>query len=110
MWLGDNKTLTMPAGRVLVVIVVALAVAALLNSEAVVRAGDGMDDGPTRDVVLALGRPIDDDWHGNARSGKAGGPRLAVSSARAAPDLIAPRPTTFARVRRKVAPRGHGSN
>ena len=56
----DNKNLTMPAGRVLVVIVVALAVAALLNSEAVVRAGEGMDDGPTRDVVLALGRPLDD--------------------------------------------------
>ena len=60
MWLRDNKNLTMPAGRVLVVIVVALAVAALLNSEAVVRAGEGMDDGPTRDVVLAVGRPLDD--------------------------------------------------
>ena len=36
----------MPAGRVLVVLVVALAVAALLNSEAIVRAGEGMGDGP----------------------------------------------------------------
>jgi uncharacterized protein len=39
---------------------VALVVAALLNSEAVVRAGEGMGNGPTRDAVLALGRPLDD--------------------------------------------------
>jgi uncharacterized protein len=45
---------------VLVVIVVALAVAALFNSEAVVRAGEGMGNGPTRDAVLWLGRPLDD--------------------------------------------------
>ena len=50
----------MPAGRVLVVLVVALGVAALLNSEAIVRAGEGMEDGPTRDVVLSVGRPLDD--------------------------------------------------
>ena len=50
----------MPAGRVLVVLVVALAVGALFNSEAIVRAGEGMRDGPTRDVVLSLGRPLDD--------------------------------------------------
>ena len=50
----------MPAGRVLIVLVVALGLAALLNSEAIVRAGEGMDDGPTRDVVLAVGRPLDD--------------------------------------------------
>jgi hypothetical protein len=55
-----DRDLTMPAGRVLVVIVVALAVAALLNSEAIVRAGEGMRDGPTRDVVLSVGRPLDD--------------------------------------------------
>ena len=60
MWLRDDTNLTMPAGRVLVVLVVALVVAALLNSEAVVRAGEGMDDGPTRDVVLAVGGPVDD--------------------------------------------------
>ncbi|HEU0023046.1 MAG TPA: hypothetical protein VFQ12_00345 [Thermoleophilaceae bacterium] len=50
----------MPAGRVLVVIVVALAVAALFNSEAIVRAGEGMKEGPTRDIVLSVGRPLDD--------------------------------------------------
>ncbi len=50
----------MPAGRVLVVVVVALLVAALLNSEAIVRAGEGMGNGPTRDAVLWLGRPLDD--------------------------------------------------
>jgi hypothetical protein len=60
MWLREDRNLSMPAGRVLAVIAVALAVATLFNSEAIVRAGEGMDDGATRDVVLALGRPIDD--------------------------------------------------
>jgi hypothetical protein len=50
----------MPAGRVLGVIVIALLVASLLNSEAIVRAGEGMGPGPTRDVVLSIGRPLDD--------------------------------------------------
>src|SRR4051812_37476800 len=50
----------MPAGRVLGVIVIALAIAALFNSEALVRAGEGMKPGPTRDVVLSVGRPLDD--------------------------------------------------
>jgi hypothetical protein len=50
----------MPAGRVLGVIVIALVVAALFNSEAIVRAGESMESGPTRDVVLSLGRPLDD--------------------------------------------------
>ena len=40
--------------------VIALVIAVLLNSEALVRAGEGMQPGPTRDVVLSLGRPIDD--------------------------------------------------
>lgn len=52
--------LTMPAGRVLGVLVIALAVAWLFNSEALVRAGEGMKPGPTRDVVLSVGRPVDD--------------------------------------------------
>ena len=60
MWLREDKDLSMPAGRVLVVIVVALALAAFLNSEALVRAGEGMKDGPTRDIVLSVGRPLDD--------------------------------------------------
>jgi uncharacterized protein len=50
----------MPAGRVLGVILIALAIAALFNSEALVRAGEGMKPGTTRDIVLAVGRPIDD--------------------------------------------------
>ena len=50
----------MPAGRVLGVILIALAIAALFNSEALVRAGEGMKPGPTRDIVLSVGRPIDD--------------------------------------------------
>jgi hypothetical protein len=60
MWLNDDRRVRMPAGRVLVVILVALGVATLLNSEAIVRAGEGMRDGPTRDVVLSVGRPVDD--------------------------------------------------
>jgi hypothetical protein len=50
----------MPAGRVLGVILIALAIAALFNSEALVRAGEGMRPGTTRDIVLSVGRPIDD--------------------------------------------------
>ena len=50
----------MPAGRVLGVMVIALLVAALFNSEAIVRAGEGMQDGTTRDVVLSVARPLDD--------------------------------------------------
>jgi uncharacterized protein len=55
-----DRDLTMPAGRVLGVVVIALLIAALFNSEAVVRAGEGMQPGPTRDVVLSIGRPLDD--------------------------------------------------
>jgi len=50
----------MPAGRVLGVILIALVVAALFNSEALVRAGEGMQPGTTRNIVLSVGRPIDD--------------------------------------------------
>src|SRR5687767_5950979 len=50
----------MPAGRVLGVLLIALAIAALFNSEALVRAGAGMQPGPTRDIVLSIGRPLDD--------------------------------------------------
>ena len=55
-----RKDLVMPAGRVLGVIVIALLVAALFNSEAIVRAGESMEPGPTRDVVLSIARPLDD--------------------------------------------------
>jgi hypothetical protein len=55
-----RKDLSMPAGRVLGVIVIALLFAALFNSEAIVRAGDSMQPGPTRDIVLSVGRPLDD--------------------------------------------------
>jgi hypothetical protein len=55
-----DRELTMPAGRVLGVIVIALAIAALFNSEAMVRAGEGMQPGTTRDILLSVARPIDD--------------------------------------------------
>jgi hypothetical protein len=50
----------MPAGRVLGVVVIALLIATLFNSEAIVRAGESMKQGPTRDVVLSIARPLDD--------------------------------------------------
>ena len=50
----------MPAGRVLGVVLIALGIAALFNSEAIVRAGEGMQQGTTRDIVLSVGRPLDD--------------------------------------------------
>jgi hypothetical protein len=50
----------MPAGRVLGVLVIALLIAALFNSEAIVRAGESMKQGTTRDIVLSIGRPLDD--------------------------------------------------
>jgi uncharacterized protein len=50
----------MPAGRVLAVVVIALVIAAVFNSEAIVRAGEGMQRGTTRDIVLSVGRPLDD--------------------------------------------------
>jgi uncharacterized protein len=50
----------MPAGSVLGVILIALTVAALFNSEAIVRAGESMQPGHTRDIVLSVGRPLDD--------------------------------------------------
>jgi uncharacterized protein len=55
-----RKDLTMPAGRVLGVLVIALFIAALFNSEAIVRAGESMQQGTTRDIVLSVGRPLDD--------------------------------------------------
>jgi uncharacterized protein len=60
MYLRRDKDLTMPAGRVLGVIVIALGIAALFNSEAIVRAGEGMKPGTTRDIVLSIGRPLND--------------------------------------------------
>ena len=50
----------MPAGRVLGVMLIALLIAALFNSEAMVRAGESMKRGSTRDIVLSVARPLDD--------------------------------------------------
>jgi hypothetical protein len=55
-----HRHLIMPAGRVLGVMVIALLVAALFNSEAIVRAGESMQRGATRDIVLSIARPLDD--------------------------------------------------
>lgn len=60
--IGDpaDPRLTMPAGRVFLVVVVALLVAAIFNADAMVRAGEGMQPGKTRDVTLAFARPLAD--------------------------------------------------
>ena len=50
----------MPAGRVLGVMVIALAIAVLFNSAAMVRAGESMQRGNTRDIVLSVAHPLDD--------------------------------------------------
>jgi uncharacterized protein len=55
-----DRSLSLPAGRVLLIVVVALGIAWLFNSEALVRAGEGMKPGTTRDIVLSVGRPVDD--------------------------------------------------
>jgi len=55
-----RNPLTLPAGRVLGVILIALGVAALFNSAAMVRAGESMKRGNTRDIVLSVARPLDD--------------------------------------------------
>src|SRR3954463_4924603 len=52
--------LTMPAGRVLGVMLIALAIAGLFNSAAMVRAGESMKRGSTRDIVLSVAHPLDD--------------------------------------------------
>jgi uncharacterized protein len=54
-----RNPLSMPAGQVLGVIVIALGVAALFNSAAMVRAGESMKRGNTRDIVLSVARPLD---------------------------------------------------
>ena len=56
----SRNPLTMPAGRVLGVILIALGVTALFNSAAMVRAGESMQPGTTRDIVLSVARPLDD--------------------------------------------------
>ena len=53
---ATDNPLTMPAGRVLGVIVIALAIAALFNSEAMVRAGESMKRGQ-HPRHRAVGRP-----------------------------------------------------
>ncbi|HEX3277391.1 MAG TPA: GDSL-type esterase/lipase family protein [Thermoleophilaceae bacterium] len=55
-----RNPLTMPAGRVLGVILIALGIAALFNSAAMVRAGESMKRGNTRDMVLSVAHPLDD--------------------------------------------------
>ncbi|NLT07420.1 MAG: DUF459 domain-containing protein [Solirubrobacterales bacterium] len=60
--IGDpaDERLTMPAGKVLLIVVIAVLIAAIFNADAMVRAGEGMKPGTTRDVVLSVSRPLAD--------------------------------------------------
>src|SRR6476661_8073083 len=60
--IGDpgDPSLTMPAGRVFLVVLVALLTAAIFNADAMVRAGEGMKLGTTRDITLSVARPLAD--------------------------------------------------
>jgi len=49
---------TLPAGKALLVIVLALLLAMLFNSRAMVHAGEGMRPGPRRGLVLGVARPV----------------------------------------------------
>jgi uncharacterized protein len=55
----SGQTGTLSAGRVVALVVVALLTATLLNSEGLVRAGEGMQPGLTRSMTLGVARPID---------------------------------------------------
>ncbi len=56
----EDPTLAMPAGRVFLVVLVALLTAAIFNADAMVRAGEGMKLGTTRDITLSVARPLAD--------------------------------------------------
>ncbi len=100
---------TLPAGKILVVVVVALVTAMLLNSESMVRAGTGMPDGLTRTLVLGVAEPVDsfahalyldrpreqlDEWLGT-ESTTEGGQELLTGSPDIlnGPDPVAPAPS-----------------
>lgn len=56
----EDPRLTMPAGRVFLVVLIALLTAAIFNADAMVRAGEGMKLGTTRDITLSVARPLAD--------------------------------------------------
>jgi hypothetical protein len=52
-----------PAGHAIIIIVAALFLATILNSHAMVHAGEGMRSGTTRDLVLGVAKPVDSVAH-----------------------------------------------
>ncbi len=78
---GQSGTLT--AVRAVVLVVVALVTASLLNSEGLVRAGEGMTPGVSRTLTLSAARPIDS----FASALGLGGPRDALAAALGHEDL-----------------------
>ena len=74
---------TLSATRAVVLVVVALVTATLLNSEGLVRAGEGMQPGVSRTLTLSAARPID----AFAQALGLGGPRDALAAALGQEDL-----------------------
>src|SRR3954451_2682812 len=72
-----QRTGLLSARQTVVVVVVALLTAALLDSHAFVRAGEGMTPGRTRDTTLAVAKPLDR----FASSAGLNGPRNAFDDA-----------------------------
>ncbi len=60
---AHTRASRVPAGQAIATVFLALAVAWLLNSESVLRKGEGMDPGVTRTVVLALAGPVNSFAH-----------------------------------------------
>ena len=57
---AHTRARAVPAGQVIATVFLVLVVAWLLNSESVLRKGEGMDPGITRTLVLAAARPVND--------------------------------------------------
>ena len=74
---------TFSAARAVVLVVVALVTATLLNSEGVVRAGEGMSPGVSRTLTLSAARPI----NSFAAALGLGAPREALAAALGQEDL-----------------------
>jgi hypothetical protein len=55
---SHTRARRVPAGQAIATVLLALALAWLLNSESVLRKGEGMDPGVTRTVVLAVAGPV----------------------------------------------------
>jgi hypothetical protein len=74
---AHTRARRVPAGQAIATVILALTLAWLLNSESVLRKGEGMDPGVTRTVVVAVAEPVNHfaQWVGLAE------PRSALDAA-----------------------------